>query len=130
MLPAAVIAVGLLLGACGDDDEEGASPSSVVTEASEYQFDPESWTVPAGETFSVEFQNVGDLEHEWVVIDLGEDIESESEFREDLALLEVEAPGGESATGEFTIDEAGTYQVVCAISGHFDAGMEGSLVVE
>jgi uncharacterized cupredoxin-like copper-binding protein len=29
----------------------------------------------------------------------------------------------------FTAPAAGTYQVICAIETHFDAGMEGSLTV-
>ena len=34
------------------------------------------------------------------------------------------------STEKFTVDEAGTYQVICAIETHFDAGMEGTLTVE
>jgi len=29
----------------------------------------------------------------------------------------------------FTAPDAGTYQVICAIETHFDAGMEGSVTV-
>jgi plastocyanin len=74
---------------------------------------------------------VGSVEHEWAVIRLGEDLESEADFAEERILFEVEAlPAGESTTQEFTVDEAGTYQVICGIETHFDAGMEGTLVVE
>lgn len=127
-----VVASGavLVLGACGDDDDDGASTSIEAT-ASEFQFEPDSWTVPAGEEFTIEFENGGETDHEWAVIDLGEDLESEDEFAEDKVLLEVEAlPAGESTDQAFTIDEAGTYQVICALEGHFDSGMEGSLTVE
>lgn len=123
---------GLLVGACGDDDDSGGEPStSIEASATEFQFDPDSWAVPDGEEFTIDFSNDGTIEHEWAVLKLGEDIESEAEFEEDKVLFEVEAiPAGESTTEAFTVDGAGTYQVICAIPTHFDAGMEGSLTVE
>lgn len=131
---ACLVVGGFALWACGDDGEESGGPppaSSLEVEADEYQFDPDSWTAGAGEAFSVDFGNIGQLEHEWVVIDLGEDIAAESEYTEDRVLVQVPPiPAGESVTEQLTIDEPGTYQVVCALPGHFDAGMEGSLVVE
>lgn len=130
-----VVALGataLLLGACGDDDADGAAATSTEIEAegTEFQFDPDSWAVPAGEEFTIDFTNAGSVEHEWAVLEEGEDIESEDEFAEDKVLFEVEAiPAGESVTESFTVEDAGTYQVICAIEGHFDAGMEGTLTV-
>ena len=126
-------ASALALGACGDDsgDGDGDASNSIEATASEFQFDPDAWTVQAGEPFTIDFENGGTTEHEWAVINLGEDLESEDDFAEDKVLLEVEAlPAGETTTEEFTIEEAGTYQVICALEGHFDAGMEGSLTVE
>jgi plastocyanin len=120
----------LVLGSCGDDDGDEASTSIEAT-ASEFQFEPDSWTVPAGEEFTIDFENGGTVDHEWAVIRLGEDLESEEDFAEEKVLFEVEAiPAGESTSQQFTVDEPGTYQVICAIESHFDAGMEGSLTVE
>lgn len=124
---ALAFAVGL--GACADD--EGGASTSIEAAASEFQFEPDSWTVPEGQEFTIRFENAGSVEHEWAVIRLGQDIESEAEFAEEKVLFEVEAvPAGESTTETLTVDEAGTYQVICAIEGHFDAGMEGTLTVE
>jgi plastocyanin len=129
LLLVALAAPVLLLASCGDDGDEAST--SIDATASEFQFEPDSWTVPAGEQFSIEFQNDGSVEHEWAVIKLGEDIESEDEFAEDKVLFEVEAvPAGDSTTQSFTVDEAGDYQVICALETHFDAGMEGTLTVE
>ena len=123
-------AVAVLVGfavACGDDD--GDASGDIEATATDFQFDPDTWSVTAGEEFTIGFTNDGSVEHEWAV--LTEPIESEDEFSEDIVLLEVEAiPAGESTTEGFTIDEAGTYQVICAIESHFDAGMEGELTVE
>jgi len=123
---------GLLLGACGDDDDGGGEAStSIEATASDFQFEPDSWTVPAGEEFTIDFTNDGSVEHEWAVIVEGEDLDSEDDFAEEKVLFEVEAvPAGESTTEAFTVDEAGTYQVICAIPSHFDSGMEGTLTVE
>lgn len=126
-------AAALVLGACGDDDDgdDAAASTSIEATATEYEFDPGSWTVPAGEEFTIDFENDGSLQHEWAVLKQGEDIESGDEFAEDKVLFEVEAiPPDESTSEQFTVDDAGTYQVICAIDGHFDAGMEGTLTVE
>ena len=130
VLVAGVLAVAVLaLGACGDDDDEAST--SIDATASEFKFEPDSWTVPVGQEFTIAFENDGSVEHEWAVIKRGQDIESEAGFAEDKVLFEVEAiPAGESTTEKFTVDEAGTYQVICAIETHFDAGMEGTLTVE
>ncbi len=128
----AIGATALLLGACGDDDDDAATATSteIEAEATDFQFDPDSWAVPAGEEFTIDFTNAGAIQHEWAVLKQGEDIESEDEFAEDKVLFEVEAvPAGESVTESFTVEDAGTYQVICAIEGHFDSGMEGTLTV-
>jgi plastocyanin len=128
----ALLVVSLLaLGACGDDDDDGEASTSIEATASDFMFEPDSWTVPAGEQFTIEFNNEGSVEHEWAVIRLDQDLDSEADFAEDKILFEVEAlPAGESTTEEFTVDDAGTYQVICGIETHFDAGMEGTLTVE
>jgi plastocyanin len=132
---AVVTAAGLVvLSGCGDDDDaagtESDASTSISAEASDFEFDPATWTVPTGEEFTIEFENAGNIEHEWAVLDLGQEIESEADFTEEIVLFEVEAiPPGESTSESFTVDEAGTYQVICALEGHFDAGMEGTLEV-
>jgi uncharacterized cupredoxin-like copper-binding protein len=46
-----------------------------------------------------------------------------------FVLTETEVEAGE--TGELTLNApAGTYQIICALDTHFDAGMEGTLTVE
>jgi plastocyanin len=124
----------IALGACGDDDDssssEGASTSIEAT-ATDFAFDPTTWTVPAGEEFTIDFTNDGAVEHEWAVLKAGEDITSEDEFTEEKVLFEVEVIDAGTSTSEaFTVADAGEYQVICAIETHFDAGMEGTLTAE
>jgi plastocyanin len=121
--------VVVLAAACGDDSDSDSASTDISAVATDFEFDPTDWTVPAGEEFTIDFTNDGNVEHEWAVMNT--EIDSEADFEEDKVLFEVEAiPAGESTSQGFTVDEAGTYQVVCAIESHFDAGMEGTLTVE
>ena len=125
----ALIAGACALVSCGDDDDDSASTSIEAT-ATEFAFDPAAWSVPAGEEFTVDFTNDGSIEHEWAVVVLGDDLLSEDDFTEDKVLFEIEViDAGTSTSQSFTVDEPGTYQVICALDGHFDAGMVGSLTV-
>jgi len=119
----------LVVGAgCGDDDGGGDDGDNAIeATASEFQFEPNEWSVDAG-TFTLDFTNDGTTDHEWVI--MSEEIGSEDEFAEDKVLDEVEAGAGDTVSQEFTVDDPGTYQVICGLEGHFDAGMEGTLTVE
>jgi uncharacterized cupredoxin-like copper-binding protein len=136
----AVIAIPLVLAACGDDDSTStsASSSTTATEAStessttaaggggggetvalsetEYKIDPADSTVKAGSvTFDVsnDGQTVHNLEIE------GNGVEEETE---DLQ------PG---SSGELTVDlQPGSYEIYCAIDGHEDLGMKGEVTVQ
>jgi len=123
LVVAAAGVVEFLAVGCGDDGDDGSG--GLEATASEFQFEPDDWTVDAGE-FDLEFTNDGSVDHEWVI----EPIASEEEFTEEGVLDEVETGPGETVTATFTVDEAGEYQVICGLEGHFDAGMEGTLTVE
>ena len=104
----------------------GASDSVSVT-ATEFAFDPADATVPAGEV-PVELVNDGAVAHNWTV--LSEEIASEADFDESLVVGAVpDVDAGQTGTATVTVD-AGTYQVICTIAGHFDAGMAGTLTVQ
>jgi uncharacterized cupredoxin-like copper-binding protein len=121
----------LVVSACGGDDE--ASTELEVT-TSDFQFSPDSWTVPAGEEVTIAITNEGSVLHEWVLMQPGVSIESEADLPEteeellaDFVYVEDEVEAGASKTLTFTAPAAGTYQIICAIETHFDAGMEGTL---
>jgi uncharacterized cupredoxin-like copper-binding protein len=79
---------------------------------------------------TINFANRGTIAHEWVVLKHGSHIDSEKAFREEMVLFEVEAlPEGQTTSQQFSIKEPGSYQFVCALEGHFEAGMEGTLTV-
>ncbi|HZA20907.1 MAG TPA: cupredoxin domain-containing protein [Actinomycetota bacterium] len=111
----ALVAIALILGACGGDDDGGGDggggSETLDVTARDFEFAETSLSVPAGEEVEVQFTNEGEAEHSFTV----EDLE-----------VEVEADGGESATTTFTAD-AGTYEFHCEY--HPDQ-MTGELTVE
>jgi len=118
----------------GDDatlPSSTASPTlSIDIEAYEWRFQPDIWSVAAGEELTIEFANRGGTEHDWTLLALGQTITKLSEFDDDMVLFKVEeVPSGDAVTRTLTIDEPGTYQVICTLSGHFNTGMGGSLTV-
>lgn len=129
LVPLAVLTV-----ACGgDDDDDGASTEIEATMA-DFSFTPTEWTVAAGEEITIELTNDGAVEHEWVILQPGVRISSEAELPEteeellaDFVYWEDEVEPGESKSVAFTAPEAGSYQIICAIETHFNAGMTGTL---
>jgi plastocyanin len=140
-IPLAVVAAGTLLAACGndhsahptvmddahleamDDHHQGghgtntpvaAGARQVPVIADDLAFDPAEITAVAGEDLAIELTSV-DILHDFTIDELD---------------AHVAADRGETATGGFTADEPGRYTYYCAVAGHREAGMEGTLVVE
>lgn len=127
LLVVVILVFSLALTACGGG---GASTDIKVT-MTDFQFDPMEFTVPAGQTITVNATNDGAVEHEFVVFNFGTDA-GEKFGDEDEANIywEVEVQPGESATETFVApNEPGEYYVTCGIEGHLEAGMLGKLIV-
>lgn len=117
--------LSLVMLACGDDDADTSGDIAAVTQ--DFSFTPTNWTVAAGQEVTLTLTNSGSQVHEWVI--MSAPITSGADFTEDAVIWEMEAAAGSVATDTFTAPAAGTYQIICAIEGHFDSGMEGELVV-
>jgi uncharacterized cupredoxin-like copper-binding protein len=128
---ATAAALALVAVACGDS----GPATSIEATLQEFEFGPNEWTVAAGEEITIELTNNGSVLHEWVLLQPGVQVSSESELPEteeellaDFVYVEDEVDAGDTKTLTFTAPAAGTYQVICAIEGHFDGGMEGELI--
>lgn len=112
--------------------------TEVKVQASDFSFSPATIIVPAGEPVTVQFENTGLVEHDFVIdqIDVSGVEASDSgpaqhhgghqpEFD-----LHVFAGTGDAAVLKFTALKPGTYEIFCSIEGHREAGMIGKLVVE
>jgi uncharacterized cupredoxin-like copper-binding protein len=114
----------LLLVACAG--AESSAPESVTldfTGFDEFRFDPETATVKASAQVTINFQNEGVLEHNWMLASNNIEL---TEADEDDALggaISGLVPGGGSKTFTFTAPPVGTYKILCTVPGHAAAGM-------
>ena len=132
-LAVALAIVAMALGACGNGGEPSTDLQVTTTE---FAFSPASWTVPADQEISIDITNNGTVVHEWVLLQPGVNITSETDLPDteeellaDFVYVEEEVDPGATKTLIFTAPAAGTYQVICAIPGHFGGGMNATLTV-
>jgi len=137
---AVALAAGALLSGCGGGDTESAASSAVPSDtigvkATEMRFDLTTDRARAGKvTFNVE--NTGAVEHEMVVIrtttPAGDIPEKNGERDETGAVGEIRARQLQpSASASLTRTlPAGHYALICALPGHYEAGMYTTLTVE
>ncbi len=119
-------AMALLLAACGGGSESVA----LSFEGSDtFAFTPSSASVSAGDEVEVTLNNVGALEHSWVLVADSADPLTVTDSDAVAGATTGTVAGGETGTVTFTAPEAGAYQFVCTIPGHAAAGMVGPLTV-
>ncbi len=117
---AATFVAAIALTACGgggDDGGDGGSSggSSITVTAVDIAFEETSLSTSAGD-ITVQLNNNGAAVHNFVVE--GQDGDN----------AVAEANGGESASGTINL-AAGSYTYYCSITGHREAGMQGTLTV-
>jgi len=113
-----------VLAACSRGD---SSANSISTTATDFHFEPSSWTVKAGEEVTLSITNNGAVDHDWVL--LGSMITAPADGEKDV-IFEAEVAPGQTEEVTFTAPATpGEYQVICEIAGHLEAGMEGKLIV-
>jgi uncharacterized cupredoxin-like copper-binding protein len=132
-LAVALAIAAMALSACGNGGEPSTDLQVTTTE---FAFSPASWTVPADQEISIDITNNGTVVHEWVLLQPGVNITSEADLPEteeellaDFVYVEEEVDPGATKTLTFMAPAAGTYQVICAIPGHFGGGMNATLTV-
>jgi uncharacterized cupredoxin-like copper-binding protein len=126
-LGAILLLASLMLAACG-----GPRTAELTVDMQEFTFEPAQVSVPANAQVTLNLSNSGALEHEFVIMNLGEEVAPpvDEAALEEIVFWEHELEPGESETLEFQApSEPGTYQVICGIAGHLEQGMEGSLTV-
>jgi uncharacterized cupredoxin-like copper-binding protein len=131
-LGALILAAGVALTtACAGSVTTGSPGASVavpapvsgtqqvtVTVGSGMNFTPPSIVVRAGQPVELTLRNGGAVPHDFTL--------AEGVSRP----VKIEAQGGQTARGTFTIDTPGTYTFDCSVPGHAPAGMRGTIAVQ
>lgn len=123
-LALAIVAVALLAAGCGGDDNGNGGATTTATEGTTLQlaadpggalaFDKTTLDASAG-TVTIELTNDSSVPHNVEVEGNGVEEESDTVTGESTSL---------------TVDlEPGTYEFYCAVPGHREAGMEGTLTI-
>jgi len=124
----AAVLLSLLLTACGG---MGGVSNTIDVTMTDFQFQPNQFTVPAGEEITFNSSNNGAVVHNFVIMKLGT---TAGDFFDDEDVpnvyWEVElVPGGSTNTSFTAPSEPGEYQVVCRTEGHIVSGMTAKLIV-
>ena len=118
----------LALSSCGD----GGPSTNINVVMTDFQFTPNTFTVPAGEEITVHVVSSGAVVHNFVIMKLGETAgDSFDEDDQENVYWEVRdiPPNGEETTTFIAPSEPGEYQIVCRTEGHILSGMLGKLIV-
>lgn len=99
-----------------DSSEAPVYLSEVTIGGSEYDFAPNKIYVKPGSSISITFKNQGLSFHNFVIPDLG--------------ITTKTLASNESEKIVITPEKEGTYQIICSIAGHKEAGMVGFLIVK
>ncbi len=103
--------------------------------ATDIQFAPAQITVATGETVKFEVSNGGQLEHEFILGSVAEQVEHDKEMAAMAGMKMAHVNGmsvapGRTATLIWTFTKAGSLQYACHVPGHYIAGMVGQLTIK
>ena len=98
----------------GDNSPVADDASRIEVAAHSFAFEPDEIHVQAGEDIAIDLTS-DDLLHDFTIDELD---------------THISADAGDTAEGGLRTDEPGRYTYYCAVEGHREAGMEGTLVVE
>lgn len=128
ILMIAAVLFSLLLTSCGG---AGSASKSINVTMTDFQFQPNQFTVPAGQEITFTSANNGAVVHNFVIMKLGTsagpmfDEEDVPNVYWEVELL----PGADISTSFTAPTEPGDYEVVCKTEGHIASGMTGKLTV-
>lgn len=126
----------IVLSACSAQQSKPAT--EVTVEMTDFAYSPSSITVAAGQPVTLTVENIGNIEHDFVVqkIDATTEVIQDSgsdahhaHGEEQNYDLHVSAGAGETSIFQLTVSEPGTYEIFCSVEGHKEAGMIGELTV-
>lgn len=118
----------LVLTSCGAG---GGATTTINVTMTDFQFQPNQFTVPAGQEITFTSTNSGAVVHNFVIMKLGTSAGPMFDD-EDVPNVywQVELQPGASVNTTFTApSEPGEYEVACRTEGHIASGMTAKLTV-
>jgi uncharacterized cupredoxin-like copper-binding protein len=120
-----VALIGLLVPACGGDDDGPAETRSVTVKPNgqlkvvgkDYSFDPNAVTMKGAGRLRLTLSNEGSLAHNLKLMRDGEEVGGTPTF-----------PSGGTESAIVNL-EHGTYEMICTVGDHAELGMTGELTV-
>ena len=127
-LMALILIASLFLTACG-----AAGPTTEIKGTlTDFQFAPNTFTVPAGAEITLNVVNTGAVVHNFVIMKSGETAGATFEDDDDANVYWQQVdiqPGGDTTETFIAPTEPGEYEIVCRTQGHIASGMVGKLIV-
>lgn len=145
---AVVVAAGiaLLVSACGGGDDEGdsttgsGSDDTITVQAKNVKFEPDSLIISTDMMVTMTLENLDGQEHDLQVDGLDVEVSSGGATGDEHGgggaqgdngdVLAIHTGANETSSIVFMAMEKGTYEFHCTITGHKEAGMVGTLVIE
>jgi manganese oxidase len=91
-----------------------ASPEQIHLSVKEWSFQPAQLQLPTGRPVTLVLDNTGQLDHDVSIPSLG---------------VQLKAAAGKSASQTVTATNQGTFEFLCSLPGHKEAGMKGQVTV-
>src|SRR5437867_3306910 len=116
----ALLVTGVVVAALGSSS--AFADQTFRVEMREFSFQPNSFTVRAGEKTTFQAQNAGQFPHDI-------HIDGPGGFSWELVAGSGNVAAGQSATGEMTFNAPGTYEFYCPVGNHRARGMTATFTV-
>ncbi|HUF39006.1 MAG TPA: cupredoxin domain-containing protein [Anaerolineales bacterium] len=110
----------------------GAGSETIHVSMRDFSFTPDRFTVRAGTTVTLTIRNLGALDHNFHIMDLGYFVEGPWSGTDETGVYQSHSdlPGGEVSTTSFIAPNTpGEYQILCSIPSHLELGMQATLTV-
>lgn len=119
------------LVACGGSEETSEPEPFAITITGDdaFVYNPKDFSVATGAQVDLTFQNIGGLDHNWMLVTEDTDVLTVTEANAYAGINAGMLTGGSEKTFTFTAPAPGTYKYVCTVAGHAAGGMVGTLTV-
>ena len=124
-----ILVVMILFSVFTSACQAGRPSTKLGVELNDFTITPNQLTLPAGSEIKISITNKGSVMHDFYIMKFGVDVGEKFDEEDKLnAYWEAEVQPDDTLELRFVApDEPGTYQIVCGMPGHLQAGMVGTL---